>query len=78
MCTGVVWFITEDVCDRNFEMPRFDMWSGPSNDLEMRMLTMKTAVVVYSDPKSVPSELMSLGPSLAWTAHFQKMRQRVT
>lgn len=73
------WFIIEDVCDGRVEMPRFDMWSGPSNDHEMSMMTMtkSAVVVVYSDPNNIPRELRALGPSPAWTAHFPKMKQRI-
>jgi hypothetical protein len=73
------WFVIEDVCDGDLEMPRFDMWSGPSTEHEMAMLTLKKSgvVVVYSDPNNIPSELRALGPSPAWTAHFQKMKQRI-
>jgi len=73
------WFIIEDVSHGDIKMPSFDMWSGPSDKHEMSMLTLtkSAVVVVYSDPNSIPGDLRALGPSHAWTAHFQKMKQRI-
>jgi 3D (Asp-Asp-Asp) domain-containing protein len=74
---GMGWFVVEDVMAGGFAGPRFDMWSGPSESHEMSALSGKMDVVVYSNPDNVPRELQALGPSPKWTAHFNKMRDRI-
>ncbi len=74
---GMGWFIVEDHCKSGFPEARFDMWSGPSSEQEMSNLTGKMNVTVYSDPNDVPPDLRAMGPSQAWTSHFDKMKERI-
>lgn len=74
---GLGWFRVEDVMDRGFAGPRFDVWSGPSDSHEMAALSGGMDVVIYSNLANVPPQLKALGPSPKWTAHFNKMRERI-
>ena len=71
------WFVVEDECEVGLPGPRFDMWSGPSNKSEMSALDARLNVVVYTNAAHVPADLKAFGPSHTWTAHFNKMRDRI-
>jgi 3D (Asp-Asp-Asp) domain-containing protein len=76
---GMGWFIVEDHCQKGLLGPRFDMWSGPTTEQERSALDKPEYrnVAVYTHLSNVPPNLRELVPSHAWTAHFNKMRERI-